>query len=65
MAHAIGTPDGKYRMFDNFATVIVDMRRDHGSTFPYSYYPKGFKKILIQNPNESLFTRAGFVKFSQ
>lgn len=63
--HAIGTPDGKYRMVDNFASVIVDMRRDHGSTFPYAYYPKGFKKILIQNPNESLFTRAGFVKFSQ
>ena len=63
--HAVGTPDGKFRMVDNFSSVIVDMRRDHGSSFPYAYWKGGFKKIMIPEMNERLFTRGGFIKFSK
>ncbi len=64
-AHAVGTPDGKFRMVDNFTSVIVDMRRDHGSSFPYAYWKGGFKKNMIPKMNENLFTRGGFIKFSK
>jgi len=63
--HSVATKDGKYRMVDNFSAVIVDMRRDHGSTFPYAYKKGGFKTILLKDTNEQLFTRGGFVKFSR
>lgn len=64
-SHAVGTPDGKFRMVDDFTSVIVDMRRDHGSSFPYAYWKDGFKKCMIPNMNEKLFTRGGFIKFSK
>ena len=63
--HSVGTPDGRFRMVDNFTSVVVDMRRDHGSAFPYAYWKDGYKKIMIPKMNENLFTRGGFIKSSK
>ena len=62
---AFQSADGKYRLVDNAGQVVVDMRRDHGSTYPNAYREGGFKRILIQKPNEELFTQSGFVKLCQ
>jgi hypothetical protein len=65
ITHAQGSKDAKFRVVDNFATVIVDLRRDHGSSFPYAYRRGGFKHMMIQDQNENLFTSGGFIKFTK
>jgi hypothetical protein len=59
----IETTDGKFKGIQNEGQVVVDMRRDHGSSFPGAYTKGGFKKIMIKDTNETLFTRGGFIKF--
>ena len=63
--HAAGTRDGRFGLIDSFAAVVVDLRRDHGSCFPYPYYRGGSKEIMIQDMNANLFTSAGFVQFTK
>jgi hypothetical protein len=65
VAQAFGSKDMKFGLIDNFAYVIVDVRREHGSTFPFSYREGGYKSIMVQNLNENLFTPGGFLKFSK
>ena len=60
-----GSRDGTFGMMDNFSYVIVDMRRDHGSTFPFSYREGGYKKIMVKDMNEKLFTPDGFLKYAR
>jgi hypothetical protein len=65
LAHAFGSRDGKFGMIDNFSYVIVDLRRDHGSTFPFSYREGGYKVIMVRDMNEKLFTPDGFLKYAR
>jgi len=64
-AFGYGTRDGKFRMIDNIGQVLVDIRRDHGSTYPLSWRKGGFKRNQVKDMNENLFTEAGFIKFSK
>jgi hypothetical protein len=52
-------------MIDNIGQVLVDIRRDHGSTYPLSWRKGGFKRNQVKDMNENLFTEAGFIKFSK
>jgi len=61
---AIETPDGKYRMTSG-NQVCVNMRRDHGELYPGPYRKGCFRQVMVQDMNEKLFTRAGFIKFSK
>lgn len=65
LVHGFGSLDMKFAMMDNFAYVEVDMRRDHGSAFPFSYREGGYKKIMIRGMNEKLFTPDGFLKYAR
>jgi len=64
-SQAFRTPDGTFSMILNDGQVVVDIRRDHGSTYPNAYRKGGFKKIMIKDQNDKMFTRAGFIKFSK
>jgi hypothetical protein len=55
--------DGKFKMMAIEGQVVVDMRRDHGSAYPGSYYKGGYKKIFIKNAEPTLFTAGGFKQF--
>lgn len=61
----VESPEGNFKMSYNAAQVIVDMRRNHGSSYPDPYRKGGFKKVLVKDLNESLFTRSGFIKFTK
>lgn len=61
----IASPDGKFKLIFNQSQVVVDMRRNHGSVYPGYYRKGGFAQFMIKNPDETLFTRAGFVKFTK
>ncbi len=55
--------DGKFKMQTSEGQVVVDMRRDHGSTYPNTYYKGGYRKILMKNAEPTLFTAGGFKQF--
>ena len=59
----VETTDGKFKMVATEGQVVVDMRSDHGSAYPGSYYKGGYKKILIKNSEPTLFTAGGFKQF--
>jgi hypothetical protein len=63
--YAIETPDGTYRLSDFTGKVIVDMKRDHGSAYPEHLRKGGYKKILIKDTNESIFTPDGFLRYAK
>jgi hypothetical protein len=63
--HAFGSKDMKFAMMDNFTYVEVDVRRDHGSTFPFSYREGGYKRIMVKNMKAELFTPDGFLKYAR
>jgi len=62
---AVETPDGKFRLGWTFGWFVVDMRRDHGSSLVGAYWKGGYRNIFLKDANDSLFTRAGFIKYSK
>jgi len=60
----VQSEDGSYRDLHNGGQVITDMRRNHGSAFLFSNRDGGFRTIKLKNINQALFTRSGFVKFT-
>jgi hypothetical protein len=62
---AIETPDGNYRIEWNFGWIEIDMRRDHGSSLVGPYWKGAYRKILVKDTNKTLFTQAGFIKYSK
>ncbi|HEY9161233.1 MAG TPA: hypothetical protein VIS94_09115 [Desulfomonilia bacterium] len=55
--------DGKFKKMSLEGQVVVDMRRDHGSVYPGTYYKGAYFKILIKNAEPTLFTAGGFKQF--
>jgi|YNPNPStandDraft_1061719.scaffolds.fasta_scaffold12335_2 hypothetical protein len=62
---AFETPDGSYRLTDFTGKVVVDMKRDHGSAYPEFFWKGGYKKILVKEMNEKIFTPDGFLKYAK
>ena len=57
--------DGKFRIIYKYGNVMVDIRRDHGSAYPDIFREGGSCIYEKQNINKSMFTRAGFEKFTK
>jgi len=57
--------DDKYKLVFKWGQVMVNIRKDHGSTYCGPFRPGTYMKIMQKDINKRLFTRAGFVKFSK
>lgn len=55
--------DGKFKKMSLEGQVVVDMRRDHGSVYPGTYYKGAYFQVLIKNSEPTLFTAGGFKQF--
>ena len=64
-AVAMETPDGDWKLVKNMGWFVVDLRRDHGSALPGAYREGAFRTLFATSADPTLFTRAGYVKFSK
>jgi hypothetical protein len=62
---AFQTQDGKYKIIYKYGNVMVDSRRDHGSAYPDIFREGGSCIFEKTNINRSMFTKAGFEKFTK
>ncbi|MEA2102749.1 MAG: DUF1329 domain-containing protein [Thermodesulfobacteriota bacterium] len=59
------TEDGSCRFVFKWGQVMVNMRRDHGSTYCGPFRDGCYMKTFSEGINKKNFTRAGFAKFSR
>jgi len=57
--------DGSCKFVFHWGNVMVNLRRDHGSTYCGPFRGGCYMTVFDEGINKKIFTRAGFAKFAK